>query len=667
MTSSRRSTRQRTTKRSYAEVSEGDEDHTDDEVWRPVKSRRLVVIDSDDDLEVTPSLYANSATAGRKQEHASASARNTLSLNAASSRVARPSSTRRRPVIPDTDDELEEDALLSPARLVTPGREQEHASASAPNTLSLDVASSHIAGPSSRRRRPVVMDTDDEDEDESILLAEIAAELAAGIEDEEDSDEEDEFFPGPDYVPEDVLTDVPDNQGSSSVPSGTETQVNQEFAQKLRDLLEDMSKWAKAIEYREFMAMPEDDRPVTKSSWRLLRAIDIDFLLDLYLPGIPLEVQELFVKQEWTLADFLALQEIGEHNGEEPGLYANFPTGDLEHATSAGCEAYVGSTAVQILKRKMQHLAISLRHTVESLPKGHRRSKHYRTTCRDNVVCNFRKLAGFKRPIAHGYLILLESIFMVLLGTYNHPGYTAKWATQSSYELVRDIRAKLDLPTIPWKGLNAAWPLRQGFASSTRKSSECCNPACKTMTYPRFMMPDGPKHPRAIANSLDPLGGFLCRRCDSYRERRGVLPDNATLHKLVSNYLTETAKSEMRQAGQPVICENCGDVEAADGALNSAKGGGARHIASNGKIRCPACDTYLRACKKERDPALAAKKAILDRVKADRAAGIPIVCIYCGAIEERGAPRGRKRFAVVPEGGMQCKNCYQQMLRRSIR
>jgi hypothetical protein len=177
------------------------------------------------------------------------------------------------------------------------------------------------------------------------------------------------------------------------------------------------------------------------------------------------------------------------------------------------------------------------------------------------------------------------------------------------------------------------------------------------MTYPRNLMPDGPVHPRAYADPWNPLGGFLCRRCESYRERRGVLPDNATLQKLVANYLTEVAKSNLRAADQPVICENCGDVEGPDGLVNSANGFGVRHIASNGVVRCAACDTYVRVFGKERDHLLAARKATRDQATADRAAGRPVRCKHCGKAEPVGAGKG-KRWTSSKQGGLVCRTCY---------
>lgn len=477
-----------------------------------------------------------------------------ISGDEVSSRVPGRPSKRRRPVVIDSDDDLDEVAVPSSASPVNTTCGRKHATASASTAVASAADWQPYQGVFAASDVPEgETPTGDDDEKD---IAEINAELAAGIDVDEESDEEDEFFPGPDPNIEDEIMDESNIYDVSLESEVTDAEVNPDFARKLRIILDALCEWAKGFSFSDYKAIASADRPVTMSTWRILRLVRVDFLLVMYLPAIPLQVQELFLKKEWSLEDFLSLPEVEEDDASDQGLYGNFPTGHLNRAPKIGCECYVGST-VKLLRRIMDHLKISSRHTVSTLPKKSARSLHYRTTCREDVVCNFRKLAQFKRPIHVGYLVLLEGIFMVLFGTFNYPGYYAKWATKSSYELVRDIRALLDVPAIPWKGLNASWPLRQGFiASGPRMQSECCNPACKTMTYPHNMMPAGPKHPRVLANAWNPLGGYLCRRCESYRERRGVLPDNATLHKLVSKYVTETAKSDLRQAGQPVICEN---------------------------------------------------------------------------------------------------------------
>jgi len=589
----------------------------------PSKRRRSVVPDTEDDLDEVPS-------------------------------PPRPS-RRRRAVVPDSDDDSAEG--VTPPYTCHRPCVREHASASA-QKLAASAASrqSHHGAFAASDIPEGDMPTGDEDDS---VIATIPAELAVGIDVGEDSDEEDEFFPGPDPTVEDEVVDESSRYvyNVNMVLEVSDAEVNPDFARTMRIILDTLCQWGKSIPYADFKAMAREDRPITFSVWKLLQKVRMEYLLAMYIPAIPIKVQELFSKKELRLEDLFSLPEVDEDDGQDQGIYGNFPTGALARIPNIGCECYVGST-VELLKRINEHLTISSRHSVSTLPKGMRRSLHYRTTCRENVVCNFRKLAGFKQSIPKGYLILLESIFMVLLGTYKSPGYCTEWATASSYKWVKDLRGRLNLPATTWRGLNAAWPLRQGFTSGGNKvASECGNPACRTMTYPPSMMPDGPKHPRALADSWNPLGGYLCRRCESYRERRGELPDNATLVTLTNKYITECTKSDLREAGLPVVCAICGVVEGADGAANSARGYGTRHIAKDDRIICMPCDAYRHRFGKDRSPEIIRGKAIHDRMKADRAAGRPLYCERCHAVE----PADKKRLHKVKrKSEMLCHYCYNR-------
>ncbi|KAI4649871.1 uncharacterized protein J4E79_009717 [Alternaria viburni] len=570
-----------------------------------------------------------------------------------SSSVPTRPSRRRRPVVFDSDDDLDEGAFPSPTGAASTARGREYATASTPNAVAsaTDMRSPHRALAASDAPESEML-MGDEDE----VIAEVVAAMDAAPEADEEMDEEDEYFPGPDpnIAEEDV--DAICNHDLSSDFELDDVEVNPDFARKLRIVLDGFCEWSKSISHSDFVATSEQDRPFTLGVWKLLQDVSVEFLLGLYLQAVPIEVQELFLKKEWCLEDLLSLPKVNEGDKHDQGLYGNFPTGNLAFASKIGCEAYVGSTG-ELLKRIIVHLEIARRHSANALPEHYRGSLHYKTTCRADVDCNFRKLAGFKRDIPQGYLVVLESAFMVFFGTYNDPGYYSKWATQSSYKLARDVRARLDVPAITWRGLNGAIPLRQGFvARGSKLPSECRNPECKLMTYPRSAMPDGPKHPRVLADIKNPLGGgYFCRRCDSYRERRGVLPDNASLVKLTTQYNLEVGKSNLRQAGQPVICYNCRSVEAASGAANSARGYGTRHIASNGHVRCSACDAYLRKFGRERDPACETARAFREQIKAHRNAGQPVRCAHCRKVEPSGLA---KPWRCTKLAHLVCNWCY---------
>lgn len=59
--------------------------------------------------------------------------------------------------------------------------------------------------------------------------------------------------------------------------------------------------------------------------------------------------------------------------------------------------------------------------------------------------------------VESGYLLLLEGIFMILLGTYRHPGFVTQYSPEATYDLVGRVRNNLDIPAMQWRGMNAGW------------------------------------------------------------------------------------------------------------------------------------------------------------------------------------------------------------------
>lgn len=103
-------------------------------------------------------------------------------------------------------------------------------------------------------------------------------------------------------------------------------------------------------------------------------------------------------------------------------------------------DAYVGSSKC-IKEQVYKHCWITEQ---EELPQEHSRSFHYRRTRRDGVTSNFRLLAAFNCQIEPGYLLLLEAIFMILLGTYRRPRLFTQYSPKVTYDLVRGITDNLD-------------------------------------------------------------------------------------------------------------------------------------------------------------------------------------------------------------------------------
>jgi hypothetical protein len=212
---------------------------------------------------------------------------------------------------------------------------------------------------------------------------------------------------------------------------------------------------AKSVSYDDFKVIDLAERPYRFTVWRLLNNVSIDVLLRSTLPAISLPVQQMITKDVWTLEDLLSLPRLEQD--ERPGVYILLPTGSLIITPSIGCEAYVGVPKhlhTRIYKDSSSHTRISLRYEVKNLPKNKRGSLLYQNSCRGNVRLNPRRLAVYDQTSNITYQYMLEGVCMILVGTYQNPGYIHSQSSLSSSELAAKIRATLDLPEVLWRSLD---------------------------------------------------------------------------------------------------------------------------------------------------------------------------------------------------------------------
>ncbi|KAK2765602.1 hypothetical protein FQN54_008456 [Arachnomyces sp. PD_36] len=447
-----------------------------------------------------------------------------------------------------------DDNVASPAEVLSREYIPSNAGEDIPSNQDEDIPSDEDEEPSEEEDIP-----SDEDED---IPSDQDEEIPSGEDEDIPSDEDDEDqehihddtigdserIPGPDdhdIDDEDPSDKVPDKSVVDD-PSEPAPRI-QSFERTLRALLESLIQNVKSIE--SFTELKREDRPVTFGFWCLLQRVSVPFLMDLYMPAIPAEVQRLFEKKAWSQEDFLSLPAVNDD--ERQGIYGDFATGNIRHQNDIGCDAYIGSSKC-LRKRVLEHLQMARKSTEDLSRSSYRYSRHYQQVCRPDVQANFRRLAAFSSPIHNGYLLLLESAFIILFNTYQHHGYVTRYASGASWKLTGTVRMGLNLPTVSWKGMNAASPLYQGFINTSAKSiSPCRNEHCGVTTRPK-------RNSRASKDIGNPLGGYICGGCHGYRYHHGnQLPTSEQVELRCARREHRVA----RAARVILTCEGCKFVE----------------------------------------------------------------------------------------------------------
>ncbi|KAL2811649.1 hypothetical protein BJX63DRAFT_433160 [Aspergillus granulosus] len=466
---------------------------------------------------------------------------------------------------------------------------------------------------------------------------------------------DDTLVPGPDEFAEDLV-------GQEILPIIADANRNTDtpFAQKLRKSIEALATWARENFIKD---LAESDRPMTTGFWSLLGRLSIDALVSQYLAGISPEVQQVFGKSSWCAQDFLSLPAID--GDQRQVVYVNIATGNLRWETAIGCEPYTGSSRCGE-KREREHLTMARKYSPENLPQQYRRSFHYKQICRDGVVPNFRLLAAFDRPIPTGYLLLLEGIFMVFLNSYRYPGYFSRYSSRATYDITEKIRESLDLPKVDWKGMNAAWPLYQGFPNmNSRSPSPCANNECGKMTYPNSNRPEGVKGFRVHLNRGDPLGPYICQTCARYRTRMDQLPDKAFIDEF-DEY--QAKKAEMRRLyGSDAECGCCKRAESQTPPKSESwRVSEIRrhriHAMFPDIFLCNSCYSFVDRHGRLRTPEELRVHDGTMAKKDHQKSGALLKCDNCKGVE--GTPEcGNGRFKNCPERNMLlCYSCYHTHL-----
>ncbi|KAL2854943.1 hypothetical protein BJY01DRAFT_243393 [Aspergillus pseudoustus] len=346
--------------------------------------------------------------------------------------------------------------------------------------------------------------------------------------DDKDDEDYDELLPGPDGIDDDLFKVVVTTSVVNFVPRNIDPHTSNRFAQKMQIIITHMSAWTKSNNAYE---LEDAQRPMTIGFSRIIGRLSVSDIVAIFVAGISAEVQSLFEKPKLTAEDLLGLPNTRPvRKDKRQGIYLDLALGDIEFrgGQKIKCDGYVGS-AGKFERRTGEHDRIAELYGPEDLPNDHKSSLHYHQICRPGVRNEFRRLAVFDKRIQPGYLLILESFFIIALDTFKFNGSYKKYGNKASFDFVQEIQETVNLPRIDWQGMNAALPLRQGFRHPAGKlSSPCANPDCEVMTYPNFgpnRPADASPTPRHHLHPGDPLGPYICGACADYLYLRKKLPN----------------------------------------------------------------------------------------------------------------------------------------------
>ena len=237
------------------------------------------------------------------------------------------------------------------------------------------------------------------------------------------------------------------------------------FESRFERIFERLYQKAQQISREELCTKFSDPSPLAISSWVALRGTfnSRREILRKLMAIIPNQVKIVLGTPEghWSAEDLLNIGVFD--NGDNtriklPGVYADVVTGT---DSMTGFHLYVGSSRVWLSGRIQQHYSqirldrrrIAGNIDLDKLSKA----RHYTEARRDGRETNFVALGIFPGKAEPFHVCLLESIFMVFLCTFQQ-----SYDGDLSFDLTTEVCPE-GLRSPRYGGLNAAFPLRQGF------------------------------------------------------------------------------------------------------------------------------------------------------------------------------------------------------------
>ncbi|KAK2756825.1 hypothetical protein FQN54_005271 [Arachnomyces sp. PD_36] len=454
----------------------------------------------------------------------------------------------------------------------------------------------------------VIEDSEDEGSESKVEVSISVKRARSEIPDTEDEDDE---------IDGEIISQDPEEDAAPAaervpiVVYGLSLKLNEAFERVVRTTITHLVEWANG---NQLLKIDPGQRLMILGFWKIFIIVSVDFLVFIYLSAVPLTVQALFEEgKTWFLQYFLSL--ISASAEKRQGGYCDIATGNIAHSTDIQCDAYVGSSY-----------------------SAYQRSFHYGQICRTGVKANFIVLAAFNQPVPRGYLCILETVFMILLKTYSRITFITRHACKESYDIVEIIQASQMLSSVSWGGMNAAWPLSQGFVNGTARARFACkNPACDKMTYLTAETAALKIARRRLADSEDPLGAYLCGTCGEYRNRNEKeLSDASHLRRLAA------LKDARKAAGDDAACYTCGRLESQFREHHTISTAGRTSISSAKfrlhKLVLGAMFCHVRGYHNDRKGRLHTEEETEEflqmvNLAQARQAGAEIVCENCAVVE----------------------------------
>jgi hypothetical protein len=203
---------------------------------------------------------------------------------------------------------------------------------------------------------------------------------------------------------------------------------------RLQTLLQSIISYCKAHTYIHVRDFLRDQFPMTKANWALMVKVNINFLIDLYVPAMGNEMLSVLWKKRFTIIDLSLISNNGDRELRF-GVYAIVLQNLLEQLS----KGYSGSSMNPkgLRERKWGHSTHM--NAKNAMPKKGCRALYEFGRLPDTVF-RMRVLATFSNNVPQAYVYLLERAMCIWLNTSTLPDYQGQHNPEITYQFVDKMR-----------------------------------------------------------------------------------------------------------------------------------------------------------------------------------------------------------------------------------
>ncbi|KAF5579991.1 hypothetical protein FPCIR_10821 [Fusarium pseudocircinatum] len=284
----------------------------------------------------------------------------------------------------------------------------------------------------------------------------------------------------------DLVTGCDKHLALSAYLPGTSRNIAR-FQERILAIVSELVDYPRQLPFPNYKQLTRNQRAMSTAYYTICNTSSASSITKLLLPTVPIQVQDRLGKISPKFEDLLGLP---EPTALEKTRWLVYFDGTVRWEMEDHPDDPFIRRRTDVIVRRGKYVGSSVdyrgggvrldRHVSAAMTKSspERKQLHHQELCQEGTAANLRILASFDRdPCYKPYVPLLETIFMILIGTFAGRESLGRHNPKPCYDLYDKIRDHAKIPDINGDGLNKALSIHQGMVGQavSRQTFLCIN------------------------------------------------------------------------------------------------------------------------------------------------------------------------------------------------